>query len=439
MPSSVWPMPPPHPEVLRKDHRSLPDGEFRKLVVDLVVISLNYLDLGRPHRAPITCLAGGQLSTAQREHADRISTFVGTWFAEGTLSASDMGRTASKVEELENIISDLRAGVHQRIFHPRAGCFDDGIAEELGALRGQKLGSFKEIESERLKFRGFPNFDPRPYLDPLSRGIYEEPFRYSVPPEDYAGPVPHVRVHCSRAERVKLYSLLDATRRIKLFTPGNIRTRHCSGVFGVVKSLEFDRLILDSRPHNVLETPPGRFIQTLGAGHLIGHIHLEKGQYLYSSTNDIRDFYHLFQVNDERSRRNALVGTLSPSEAQFFQSFEPWMWKHEKLYAGLSCLAMGDTQAVELAQTCHLGLCLQHNILKPEELIAISLPIPRGPVLNGIVIDDFLSLAISTTKPEKESGECTEGARIAEKAMATYKEVQLIPHEDKATRDELKG
>ena len=100
---------------------------------------------------------------------------------------------------------------------------------------------------------------------------------------------------------------------------------------------------------------------------------------------------------------------------------------------------MGDTQAVELAQTCHLGLCLQHNILKPEELIAISLPIPRGPVLNGIVIDDFLSLAISTTKLEKESGECTEGARIAEKAMATYKEVQLIPHEDKATRDELKG
>ena len=297
-----------------------------------MVISLNYLDLGRPHRAPITCLAGGQLSTAQREHADRISTFVGTWFAEGTLSASDMGRTASKVEELENIISDLRAGVHQRIFHPRAGCFDDGIAEELGALRGQKLGSFKEIESERLKFRGFPNFDPRPYLDPLSRGIYEEPFRYSVSPEDYAGPVPHVRVHCSRAERVKLYSLLDATRRIKLFTPENIRTRHCSGVFGVVKSLEFDRLILDSRPHNVLETPPGRFIQTLGAGHLIGHIHLEEGQYLYSSTNDIRDFYHLFQVNDERSRRNALVGTLSPSEAQSFQSFEPWMWKHEKLY-----------------------------------------------------------------------------------------------------------
>lgn len=58
MPRSVWPMPPPYPQVLREDHRSLPEGEFKKLAVDLVVISLNYLDLGRPTRAPITCLAG---------------------------------------------------------------------------------------------------------------------------------------------------------------------------------------------------------------------------------------------------------------------------------------------------------------------------------------------------------------------------------------------
>ena len=54
MPRSVWSMPPPYPQVLRENHRSLPEGEFKKLAVDLVVISLNYLDLGRPTRAPIT-------------------------------------------------------------------------------------------------------------------------------------------------------------------------------------------------------------------------------------------------------------------------------------------------------------------------------------------------------------------------------------------------
>ena len=150
----------------------------------------------------------------------------------------------------------------------RANFLDDGIDGDLGLLRGQKFGSFKEVEADRLKFRGFPDFDPPPYLDPLSRGIYEEPFRHSMPPSEYTGVVPHVRIHCSRAERVKLYSLLDSSRRIRLYTPDKIRRRHCSGVFGVVKSLEYDRLILDSRPHNVLETPPGRFIQTLGAGHL---------------------------------------------------------------------------------------------------------------------------------------------------------------------------
>ena len=439
MPRSVWPMPPPYPQVLREDHRSLPEGEFKKLAVDLVVISLNYLDLGRPTRAPITCLAGGQLTRAQWEHAERISKFVEGWFEQGTLTASDMGRTASKVEDLEKVLSDLRAGVLLQPLPSRANFLDDGIDGDLGLLRGQKFGSFKEVEADRLKFRGFPDFDPRPYLDPLSRGIYEEPFRHSTPPSEYTGVVPHVRVHCSRAERVKLYSLLDSSRRIRLYSPDKIRRRHCSGVFGVVKSLEYDRLILDSRPHNLLEAPPGRFIQTLGAGHLVGQIHLQEGEMLYSSTNDIRDFYHLFQVNDQRSRRNALVGTITPSEARNFQCFEPWMWGQEELFVGLSCLAMGDTQAVELAQTCHVGLCLQHQIVNAEDLISISLPIPRGPVFSGVVIDDFLALAVSKKAPNRDIGERTAGAAIADKAMETYKQVHLIPHEEKATRDEVKG
>ncbi|CAE7886824.1 unnamed protein product, partial [Symbiodinium sp. KB8] len=432
-------MPPPYPQVLREDHRSLPEGEFKKLAVDLVVISLNYLDLGRPTRAPITCLAGGQLTRAQWEHAERISKFVEGWFEQGTLTASDMGRTASKVEDLEKVLSDLRAGVLLQPLPSRANFLDDGIDGDLGLLRGQKFGSFKEVEADRLKFRGFPDFDPRPYLDPLSRGIYEEPFRHSTPPSEYTGVVPHVRVHCSRAERVKLYSLLDSSRRIRLYSPDKIRRRHCSGVFGVVKSLEYDRLILDSRPHNLLEAPPGRFIQTLGAGHLVGQIHLQEGEMLYSSTNDIRDFYHLFQVNDQRSRRNALVGTITPSEARNFQCFEPWMWGQEELFVGLSCLAMGDTQAVELAQTCHVGLCLQHQIVNAEDLISISLPIPRGPVFSGVVIDDFLALAVSKKAPNRDIGERTAGAAIADKAMETYKQVHLIPHEEKATRDEVKG
>lgn len=48
------------------------------------------------------------------------------------------------------------------------------------------------------------------------------------------------------------------------------------------------------------------------------------------------------------------------------------------IHMSLATLAMGDTQAVELAQTCHLGLGYQHKIICPENLLSLQSPPPRG-------------------------------------------------------------
>ena len=149
----------------------------------------------------------------------------------------------------------------------------------------------------------------------------------------------------------------------------------------MLKSLELDRLILDSRPHNLLESPPRRFIQTLGSGEALTHLHLENGERLYVSSNDIRDFYHLFHVSADRCKRNCLVGTLNPREAYSLQAFRPDLWNADKIYVGLNCLAMGDTQAVE-----NVGLCTQEGIIDEQNLIAMNLAPPRGKSGCGIVI-----------------------------------------------------
>ena len=149
----------------------------------------------------------------------------------------------------------------------------------------------------------------------------------------------------------------------------------------MLKSLEADRLILDSRPHNLLEAFRGRFIRTLGAADPVLQIHLEPEDYLYVSSNDIRDFYHLFRVSDERCRRNSLVATASPREVSSFKAFRSWMFRHSELYVGLACLAMGDTQAVELAQSCHLGICLQNKIIQGDTLVAMNLLLGAGLAL----------------------------------------------------------
>ena len=113
------------------------------------------------------------------------------------------------------------------------------------------------------------------------------------------------------------------------------------------------------------------------------------------------------------------------------------MRKHSQLYAGLECLAMGDTQAVEIAQTCHLGLCLQEHVFESEKLIAMSLPLPRSKVAAGIVIDDFVSIAAEARGPASVKVEPTEVARIADRALSAYRKEKLIPHAEKLVRDAL--
>ncbi|CAE7517036.1 nmd3 [Symbiodinium sp. CCMP2592] len=376
--------------VLVRDHNRLSNADLKKLVVNVQVILLNYLDLGRPRRAPVSCTSAQSPTAEQWEVIFRLECFLDAWFELGILSAEEMGRTAGKVEDLEKVL-------------------------------------------------GFPDFDPRPFLDPITLEIFEHPMRQSLQPGEFEGSIPRVRVHCSREERLRLFKLLDQSRRIRLFPAEEVRAEFGSGVFAVLKSLELDRMILDSRPHNLLEVPPGRFIQSLGSGEVLTQLHLEDSERLYLSSNDIRDFYHLFRVNTERCRRNVLVGTITPKEAECLGCFQKYMYRHPELHVGLSCLAMGDTQAVELAQTCHLGLCVQKKIVSKNTLVSMSLPIPRGKVGCGIVIDDFVSYAIDSRGSAEVDSQPTSGALLADQAQEAYREVELIPHDDKSVRDSLRS
>ncbi|CAE7545289.1 Kidins220 [Symbiodinium sp. CCMP2592] len=413
---AIWPMPLPYEIPAKSEIYKLAGGDLKKAVVSLIVIVLNFLDLGSPPRAPDACLPGGDLHSDQWEQVRRLESFLDAWLMLGVLGPEDMGRTAGKVEDLETLLGDLSkfsdlARDHQPF----------EASPVIAKLRRPHSGAYKEVEANRLQFRGFPDFDPRAYLDPVSKKIYDEPFSTSLQPEHFEGKLPHVRIHCSRAERLQLFTLLDKSKRIRLFRRCDVRAQFGAGVFAVLKSLELDRLILDSRPHNLLETPPGRFIQSLGAGELLTRFSLEPNEALFASTNDIRGLLPSVQSG--------------------------WMFGESELYVSLACLAMGDTQAVELAQSCHLGLCLQQQIVDEGSLLAMCLPVPRTrtPTAVGIVIDDFVALSkgrrpgLRDETGAKPDGEPTLGAQLADVAQRAYRDVHLIPHEAKAVRDQLQA
>ncbi|CAE7297843.1 unnamed protein product, partial [Symbiodinium sp. KB8] len=131
-PHHVWPMPMPYPAACSLDPGTVGDTDLKKIVTNLLVISFNYLDLGRPTRAPDDCLGGNRLNEAQWEQVLRLESFLDAWFEIGILTAETMGRTAGKVEDLERLLSNLRVWKH-----------DHKISDEVGKRRSTECGTFK--------------------------------------------------------------------------------------------------------------------------------------------------------------------------------------------------------------------------------------------------------------------------------------------------------
>lgn len=235
-----------------------------------------------------------------------------------------------------------------------------------------------------------------------------------------------------RSQKIRLFELLDASSRLALFEAHEVTPVFGSGLFSVVKDMERDRLILDSRGANCLEVPPGRWIRSLANAEALTKLCLDPEQKLLMSGNDLRDFYYLFQASRNRSRRNILVGSVHPSEVAHLHCFKPQHGHTKQLFGSLASLAMGDCQAVELAQSCHLSMGLQHGIIQEESLLTI----PRSETITGIVIDDFITMSKAPlTRPSDGNG-LSPGGEAASKMQEVYKQVGLVPHEKKAFRDE---
>lgn len=194
-------------------------------------------------------------------------------------------------------------------------------------------------------------------------------------------------------------------------------------------------MILDSRGANLLESPPGRWIRSLASSEVIGRYLLSEQEELTFSGNDLRDFYYFFDVSSSRSRRNVLVSPVRPQSVSHLKALKAEHLAEDEIYGALRTLAMGDCQAVELAQSCHLGLAATHQIVTPASLITMTKPPPRTSTAIGLVIDDFVTI---TQRPRTSRGP-SEGAQKADEMLEVYEDVGLMPNKEKSFRDETQA
>ena len=90
----------------------------------------------------------------------------------------------------------------------------------------------------------------------------------------------------------------------------------------------------------------------MASGEGLTQIILPAGHVLRSSGNDIRDFYYLFRVSEQRARRNALAGPVKPAKLAHLSCFKPELLEADEVFGALATLAMGESQAVSLALGC---------------------------------------------------------------------------------------
>ena len=172
------------------------------------------------------------------------------------------------------------------------------------------------------------------------------------------GDVPVARVLASQAEFLKLLASLDASERLTL-RPAADSPKHLRvGLQCTYKDAERDRLILDARPPNAHELQLKRFVRHMANASMLLEIVLADDEILASYLDDIRDMYYVFEVSHDRSCRNTFAREVLGADVRGLKAFPASAGDSSRLVASLRTMAMGDTNACEVAQEAHLALAV---------------------------------------------------------------------------------
>ena len=155
------------------------------------------------------------------------------------------------------------------------------------------------------------------------------------------------------------------------------------GLFAVAHKEATDRIILDRRPQNELEK---RVIMAkLPHGSLFTQLIIPKSCSIRASGDDLSNYFYLLKHHEEWLGRNT-VG--KPVKGSMFADlgFNP----EEEYILSFRVIAMGDCNAVDLAQETHLQILQDAGCMHPEEVVSFRNKLPAKLTWEGLYIDDHV-------------------------------------------------
>ncbi len=448
----MWPMPLPFPGVCRSSGaQSEKSSCDLQRGINFTIALLNWLHLNRPETCPSEIVLGSSLNKVQWRVVRQIQTTMAAWDEMESITMANMGRAATKIADIESLLGRLHTfaeGVFQEFdesfpdlsgssrLHGSKQKFSPGLQVEsagnvVGCIPTALASTAKPIIADRLDFQSEPSFDPSPFLDEQCRFIFQDPMSAAKKPDESFQEPPAVRIFGSDKEVWNLLWKLDQSGRLGAVKEEAVYTGFQAGLFSVGKDQNKDRLIFDSRPFNELESPPGRFIGSMASAANLTEIHLKEDQILTMSGTDLREFYYSFLVSKSREARNSLLIQTTPERIQGWRCLsEDLVGYKGVVFLALRTLAMGDTCAVELAQTAHIGILHQLGMISEKNLISMTRAIPRSLFSLGVVIDDLIMFQIVAAGTNLACEE-TFGKQQMEAALERFESLGLIPHRGK--------
>eukprot|EP00438_Fugacium_kawagutii_P022150 Skav235748 [mRNA] locus=scaffold803:24495:31367:+ [translate_table: standard] len=485
--SDVWPCPPPlwgrwtsATKLSPKRRKRMRFLKLRAECLQAVVIVLNWLTLGHATSPPSYARAGSATSPAQDAMLDRLEEMVHHFLQMPSSQLSDIGRAGEKLGNLckfslqlppkfdlsnDELHSFLREISHtfdpygklfstphtsqQQHTHTDAPpeqastVFQQQADASAGGKRGtavgptgvMKMGSStaKPVYADRIKWKLGPSFNPLPYLtDPVVKAGFIDPETLRVPPHEWPKR-PAAKVHASKSELLALAKKWDDLEACFLVKCSDVAPGEHCGLFSVSKDEEYDRLILNPTVLNSRMKTSNVYTRTLAPGHMIALLRLQPSENLVLSSDDLSEFYYTFRVTEARARRNSIGIPFWGWELAGLSCYSPEL-HHQKVFIALRTLAMGDNLAVEVAQQAHYNVLRRHaDCLRPGEVMQHRRPIPRGPCVELLTIDDHIVLQkVRNDIPLSEQD--TRDKHICSQSEVAYQHVGLVAHPGKRQR-----
>ena len=159
-----------------------------------------------------------------------------------------------------------------------------------------------------------------------------------------------------------------------------------SGLFCVDHKPGSDRLIFDRRPANSGEVRLNWARLPMGAQ--LGRILLPRGSQLRGSGDDLRTFFYQLKNLDGALGRNAFGREVRGEDVSDFGGRPGCFYR-----MALRVVAMGDLNAVDVAQATHLAILQKGGAMRAGTVLEYGQPLPQGDLWEGLYIDDHFVVA----------------------------------------------